>query len=102
MLGRRLVGQFFSSIGRVGQRRELHGSQPPAVSVDQLQGCSQSGAVRRWKEERKEVRDGEAHRQARERWSVVVPEGEAWMTQAPGLCNQNRGKRQEKKVRETE
>ncbi len=47
-------GPVFSRGGRGrGQERESHGSQPPAASVDQLQGCSLSGAVRRWEEERK-------------------------------------------------
>lgn len=43
---------------------------------------------------RKEEREGQEHRQVRERWSVVVPEEEAWMTQATGLCNQKGRERQ--------
>lgn len=41
----------------------------------------------------------------RERWSVVVPEEEAGMTQAPGLCNQKGRERQRhrgRRKRETE
>lgn len=92
-------GPVFISRGGVGQGRESHDSQPPAESVDQLQSCSLSGAVRRWEEERKETREGEEHRKATERWSVVVPEGEGWMTQALGLCNQKEGERQRHSTR---
>lgn len=85
MLGGRLVGLFSSSVGEGrGQGRESHVSQPPAGSVDQLQGCSLSGAVRRWKEERKREKKGKGRNldeRERER-SVVVPEEEARMTQA--------------------
>lgn len=38
---------------RCRKRSESHGSRPPAGSVDQLQGCSLSGPVRRLVEERK-------------------------------------------------
>lgn len=40
--------------------------------------------------ERKKGRE----RERRERWSVVVPEEGAWMTQATGLCNQKGRERQ--------
>lgn len=49
--------------------------------------------------ERKEERK----RERRERWSVVVPEEEAWMTQATGFCNQKgreRGRDMEGEERE--
>lgn len=57
----------------------------------------------RKKERKKEKeREGEEHRQARERWSVVLPEEEAWMTQASGFCNQKDGERQKHRASETE
>lgn len=47
--------------GGRGQARESHGSQPPAGSVDQLQGCSLSG------DGRKKGREGRAGTQTSER-----------------------------------
>lgn len=45
---------------------------------------------------KKKGREGRGGTQTgeRERWSVVVPEEEAWMTQATGLCSQNGRERQ--------
>lgn len=50
---------------------------------------------RRQERKKEKEREGEEHRQARERWSVVLPEEEAWMTQASGFCNQKRRREEE-------
>lgn len=90
MLGGRLVGQFSTDELEEEVRRESH------MAPSLLQGvwtscravpCQEMGG-------RKEEREGQEHRQVRERWSVVVPEEEARMTQATGLCNQKGRERQ--------
>lgn len=59
----------------------------PAAGLLPVWSCQEIGG-------RKEEKEREEHRQVRERWSVVVPEEEAGMTQAPGLCNQKGRERQ--------
>lgn len=73
--------------GGRGQGREGGGS------VDQLQDCTLSGDG--GGEERKEGRM--KRKKERQRWSVVVPEEEAWMMQATGLCKQ-RAREREREV----
>lgn len=87
MLNSQLMGQLLLQDVEKEIWRESHiAAGPPAGSVDQLQGCTQSGSGRK---------RGKGRR-ARERWSVAKPEEEAGMTQAAGLWNQGGREREER------
>lgn len=87
VLGGRLVGQF-SAEEEVSRESHMAPSLLQGVWTScRAAPCQAMGG-------RKEEREGEEHIQVRERWSVVVPKEEAWMTQATGLCNQKGRERQ--------
>lgn len=90
MQGGRLVGQFSTDEVEEEVRRLSH------MAPSLLQGVWTScrAAPCQGMGGRKEDREGQEHRQVSARWSVVVPEEEAWMTQATSLCNQKGRERQ--------
>lgn len=82
------MGQF--SVEEVGE--EVGGESHMAPSL--LQGvwtsCRAAPCQKLSEDGRKKGRErkGGTQTSKRERWSTVVPEEEAWMTQTTGLCNQ--------------